>query len=67
MKAQDEYKILLTEAGYRQVEVTDITEDVLSGFCFWFGQHHQMPVTLYPFETVDTHAFDGLVYSLDAA
>ena len=41
MKEQNDYNELLTEAGFGQVEVTDITEDVLSGFCFWFGQHHQ--------------------------
>ena len=41
IKDQHEYRELLTDAGFGKVEITDITEDVLSGFCFWFGQHHQ--------------------------
>ena len=41
IKEQNEYRVLLTETGFEQVDVADITEDVLSGFCFWFGQHHQ--------------------------
>ena len=40
MQVQGEHNALLTEMGYEQVEVIDITEDVLSGFCFWFAQHY---------------------------
>ena len=41
MLVQGEYQSVLAESGFEKVEVVDITEDVLSGFCFWFSQHHQ--------------------------
>ena len=41
MLVQGEYQSVLSECGFEKVEVVDITEDVLSGFCFWFSQHHQ--------------------------
>ncbi len=41
MQIQSAYETVLRESGFDQVEIVDITEDVLSGFCFWFGQHYQ--------------------------
>lgn len=41
MSVQGDYGNILAGHGFEKVEVTDITEDVLSGFCFWFSQHHQ--------------------------
>ena len=44
---QQKYQSLLNDAGFDDVEVFDISQDVLSGFCFWFSQHHRQlsPVT----------------------
>ncbi|OED44539.1 hypothetical protein ACH42_07250 [Endozoicomonas sp. (ex Bugula neritina AB1)] len=36
-----DYELQLRSLGFEHIEVVDITEDVLSGFCFWFGQHYQ--------------------------
>lgn len=41
MLTQDQYELQLKQQGFQQLDVVDITEDVLSGFCFWFGQHYQ--------------------------
>ncbi|WP_257294023.1 methyltransferase domain-containing protein [Endozoicomonas sp. YOMI1] len=39
MPVKETYENLLNQHGFEQVEILDITDDVLSGFCFWFGQH----------------------------
>ncbi|MGY0218148.1 SAM-dependent methyltransferase [Endozoicomonadaceae bacterium StTr2] len=41
LKTEDQYLKLLNEAGFDQVEMLDLTEDVISGFCYWFSQHHE--------------------------
>ncbi|MGI9274160.1 MAG: methyltransferase domain-containing protein [Endozoicomonas sp.] len=38
---QQIYESTLQKAGFKDVDVVDISEDVLSGFCFWFAQHHR--------------------------
>ena len=37
---QQTYKSMLHNSGFNDVQITDISEDVLSGFCFWFSQHY---------------------------
>ena len=34
------YESMLNTCGFEEVQMTDISEDVLSGFCFWFSQHY---------------------------
>ncbi|AMO58298.1 hypothetical protein GZ77_21455 [Endozoicomonas montiporae] len=34
------YESMLNTCGFEDVQMTDISEDVLSGFCFWFSQHY---------------------------
>lgn len=41
MQVHDAYEKTLQKQGFSLVEIIDITEDVLSGYCFWFGQHYQ--------------------------
>lgn len=36
---EQSYRKMLNDAGFETVEPIDISEDVLSGFCFWFNQH----------------------------
>ena len=40
LHVQQVYESMLNSAGFEQVEIIDISEDVLSGFCFWFSQHY---------------------------
>ena len=40
MQTQSDYELQLKELGFEHIEVVDITDDVLSGFCFWFAQHY---------------------------
>ena len=35
------YESVIKEAGFKEQEAVDISQDVLSGFCFWFSQHHR--------------------------
>ena len=37
---RQKYEELIREAGFSDIEIVDISQDVLSGFCFWFNQHH---------------------------
>ncbi len=37
---QQKYRELIREAGFSEIEIVDVSQDVLSGFCFWFNQHH---------------------------
>ncbi|MFK0570730.1 SAM-dependent methyltransferase [Endozoicomonas sp.] len=41
MLIKETYKRLLRQHQFEQVEILDMTDDVLSGFCFWFGEHYQ--------------------------
>ncbi len=41
MPIKETYKRMLGQYQFEQVEIMDITDDVLSGFCFWFSQHQQ--------------------------
>lgn len=41
MPIKETYENLLQQHQFGQVDIIDITDDVLSGFCFWFGQHYQ--------------------------
>ncbi|WP_067514909.1 methyltransferase domain-containing protein [Endozoicomonas ascidiicola] len=41
MPVKENYQNILNQQGFEQVDILDITDDVLSGFCFWFGQHYQ--------------------------
>lgn len=41
MSIKESYERLLRQYQFEQVYIMDITDDVLSGFCFWFGQHQQ--------------------------
>ena len=41
MPIKETYERLLGQYQFEQVDILDITDDVLSGFCFWFGQHQQ--------------------------
>ena len=40
LHVQQVYESMLNTSGFEQVEIIDISEDVLSGFCFWFSQHY---------------------------
>lgn len=37
---QQVYESMVNTCGFEDVQITDISEDVLSGFCFWFSQHY---------------------------
>lgn len=41
MPIKETYESILRQHQFEQIEIVDITDDVLSGFCFWFGQHYQ--------------------------
>ncbi|WP_252178125.1 methyltransferase domain-containing protein [Endozoicomonas sp. 4G] len=47
LMTQQKYEYHLQEAGFEKIECVDISQDVLSGFCFWFSQHYRQlsPVT----------------------
>ncbi|WP_422139864.1 methyltransferase domain-containing protein [Endozoicomonas sp. ALC020] len=47
LMVRQKYEFHLKEAGFEKVECLDISQDVLSGFCFWFSQHYRQlsPVT----------------------
>ncbi len=41
MQCKETYENHLRQNHFERIEIIDITDDVLSGFCFWFGQHCQ--------------------------
>ncbi len=41
LKTEEVYLEQLQQAGFNQVELVDLTEDVVSGYCYWFSQHHE--------------------------
>ena len=46
MPIRENYENVLAQHEFTQVDIIDITDDVLSGFCFWFGQHYQELIPL---------------------